>query len=453
MPAQIIEYFTINKLHGHKNIKLEFNEPYKILLSENGQGKTTILKIIDATLNRNIKRLREINFGSIEIKFSRTPTPVSIKKEELEYEWESRAYRHIASKVSQEELSKIIEIITEENNFNTARSKIRQVFSPTQQSKESRASTSLSALPFSAIAIRDLFDEKESLLLDLKKMEFFQCIEENFRLQTLYLPTYRRVEDLLSSLNIDKEKQAQDYIQFGLLDVEEKLESIKKEILTSSNDSMSRINSEILTRLVSGLSVNDDDRSIITTNADSIELVLNRFGRSLSPSDKEKIIKLVKNKLEVKKKKNDTLIYFLSKMYSAFFEQREKDKALSRFSEICTNYFTNKTMSYDATSLNVTITCQESGSPIKFGELSSGEKQIVSLFSKLTLEREKQYFILFDEPELSLSVEWQKLLIKDVLSCESCSMLLAMTHSPFIFSGHTQFTSDLKSYFLTSSQE
>jgi predicted ATP-binding protein involved in virulence len=446
-----IEYFFITELHGHKNIKLEFSEPYKILLSENGQGKTTILKIIDATLNRNIKKLREINFGSIEIKFSNTPTPVSIKKEELEYEWESRAYRHIASKVNQEELSKIIEIITEENNFNTARGKIKQVFPPAQQNKGERSP--LSTLPFSPIAIRDLFDEKESLLLDLKKMEFFKCIEENFRLQTLYLPTYRRVEDLLSSLNIDKEKQAQDYIQFGLIDVEEKLESIKKEILTSSNDSMSRINGEILTRLVSGLSVNDDDRAIITTNSDSIELVLNRFGRSLSLSDKEKIIKLVKNKLEVKKKKNDTLVYFLSKMYSAFFEQREKDKALSRFSEICTNYFTNKKMSYDATSLSVIITCQESGSPIKFGELSSGEKQIVSLFSKLILEREKQYFILFDEPELSLSVEWQKLLIKDVMSCESCAMLLAMTHSPFIFSGHTQFTSDLKSYFLTGPQE
>jgi hypothetical protein len=298
-----IEYFTITELHGHKSIKLEFNDPYKILLSENGQGKTTILKIIDATLNGNIKKLREINFGSITIKFSNIQNPVSIKKHELEYEWESRAYKHIKSKVTQEELTKIIEIIIEETNFNTARAKIRKVLPGTKSEREENSKSSISALPFSPIAIRDLFDEKESLLLDLKKMEFFQCIEENFNLQTLYLPTYRRVEDLLSSLNIDKEKQVEDYIQFGLLDVEEKLESIKKEILTSSNDLMSRINSEILTRLVNGLAVNDDDRSIITSNANSIELVLNRFGRALSPSDKEEIIRLVKNKLEIKKKK------------------------------------------------------------------------------------------------------------------------------------------------------
>ncbi|MFW3898321.1 AAA family ATPase [Pseudomonas mosselii] len=442
--APIIEYFTITKLHGYKNVRLEFDELYKILLSENGQGKTTILKIIDATLNGKITKLREINFGSIEIKFSSAAAPISIMKAEMEYDWESKAYKHISGRVSSDELSKIIDVVMAESKFETVRKKISQIFLPGSSTRPSHID---SRYPFSSIAIRDLFDEKESLLLDLKKMEFFQKIEEHFKLKTLYLPTYRRVEDLLSSLNIDKDKQEQDYIQFGLTDVEEKLESIKKEILTSSNDSMSRINSEILTRLVNGLTVNDQDRSIITSNADYIELVLNRFGRSLSPSDKSKIISLVKNKSEVAKKKNDTLVYFLSKMYSAFFEQREKDKALTRFSEICTKYFKNKTMTYDPTSISVVITSPDSEFPIKFGELSSGEKQIVSLFSKLVLERGNQYFILFDEPELSLSVEWQKLLIKDVIGCESCSMLLAMTHSPFIFSGLTEYTSDLQSYF------
>lgn len=444
--APIIEYFSITKLHGYKSVRLKFEELYKILLSENGEGKTTILKIIDATLNGNITRLREISFDSIEIKFSSASTPISIMKSELEYDWESRAYKHISGRVSSEELSKIIDIVIEERKFETARQKIRQLFASHTSLSSSKSSRIGSIYPFSSIALRDLFGEKESLLLDLRKMEFFQQIEEHFKIKTLYLPTYRRIEDLLSSLNIDKDKQEQDYIQFGLTDVEEKLESIKKEILTSSNDSMSRINSEILTRLVNGLTVNDQDRSIITSNSDCIELVLNRFGRSLSPSDKSKIISLVINGTEVAKKKNDTLVYFLSKMYSAFFEQREKDKALTRFSEICTKYFRNKTMTYDPTSISVIITSSDSGQPIKFGELSSGEKQIVSLFSKLVLERDNQYFILFDEPELSLSVEWQKLLIRDVIDCDSCSMLLVMTHSPFIFSGLTEYTSDLQSY-------
>ena len=69
MHKPIIEYFSIYGMHGHKDISIEFSTPYSILLSENGQGKTTILKIIDATLNGNIKKLRDASFRSIEIKF------------------------------------------------------------------------------------------------------------------------------------------------------------------------------------------------------------------------------------------------------------------------------------------------------------------------------------------------------------------------------------------------
>ncbi|NTX70317.1 ATP-binding protein [Lelliottia amnigena] len=448
-----IEYFFIGNMHGYKDVRLDFYDLYKILLSENGQGKTTILKIIDATLNGNIKKLRDVNFGSVEIKFASSSEPISIMKSDLDYDWESKAYRHVSERVSQEDLSIIIDIIMSESSLNTIRTKIKNYYEINPKSQLSHSVAIRSSLPFSIMAIRDLFEEKESLLLGVKKMDFFQQIEEKFTLKTLYLPTYRRVEDLLSSLNVDKEKQGQDYIQFGLTDVEDKLESIKKEILTSSNDSMSRINSEILNRLINGLTVNDDDRSVIINNSDDIELLLNRFGRSLTPSDKNKIISLVKNKYEVGKKENDTLIYFLSKMYNAFFEQQTKDKALTRFSEVCSKYFKNKKMTYDATSISVVITSLERDEQIKFGELSSGEKQIVSLFSTLILERDSRYFILFDEPELSLSVEWQKILIKDVMECESCSMLLAMTHSPFIFSGLTKYTSDLQSYFLEKEGE
>lgn len=45
-------------------------------------------------------------------------------------------------------------------------------------------------------------------------------------------------------------------------------------------------------------------------------------------------------------------------------------------------------------------------------QLSSGEKQIVSIFSKLYLESDEKSIIIIDEPELSLSLEWQKMLLQ-----------------------------------------
>jgi predicted ATP-binding protein involved in virulence len=66
-------------------------------------------------------------------------------------------------------------------------------------------------------------------------------------------------------------------------------------------------------------------------------------------------------------------------------------------------------------------------------KLSSGEKQIISIFSRLYLEDSSPVAILFDEPELSLSMEWQRKLLQDIVDSDKCIFLLAATHSPFIF--------------------
>lgn len=447
MSSSIIEYFSIYGMHGHKDISIEFSTPYSILLSENGQGKTTILKIIDATLTGNIKKLRDASFRSIEIKFSNVKDPISILKSDLEYEWESRAYEHIRSKTDEETFSTILEIVSKNTSSKNIHSELRELFRNDSQERHPSRN-----YPFSSIALRELIEEKESVALKKQNLGFFKSIKDNFPLKTLYLPTYRRVEDLISSLNLDEGIQGNEHIRFGLSDVEATLESIKKEILTSCNDSMSRINGEILNRLVKGLSLTKEDRELILNNIESLGLVLNRFGKSLSPEDKELITHKVKSPEDFNDAKNEALVYFLSKMYSAFLEQREKDNALSRFSEICSKYFVNKKMTYDETTLEVFITCNETGNYIKFEQLSSGEKQIVSLFSKLMLEKGKGLFVLFDEPELSLSVEWQRQLLPDVIESGSCEMLLAMTHSPFIIANTTDYASDLKSYFIDAAE-
>lgn len=66
-------------------------------------------------------------------------------------------------------------------------------------------------------------------------------------------------------------------------------------------------------------------------------------------------------------------------------------------------------------------------------ELSSGEKQIVSLFSHLTLDDDVSNYIVIDEPELSLSVDWQQRFLEDISQLSTCAFIGAVTHSPFIF--------------------
>lgn len=69
--------------------------------------------------------------------------------------------------------------------------------------------------------------------------------------------------------------------------------------------------------------------------------------------------------------------------------------------------------------------------------MSSGEKQILSIFTKIYLanidDKNKKYWIFYDEPELSLSIEWQTILLPKIIESGRCEFLLAATHSPFIF--------------------
>lgn len=41
--------------------------------------------------------------------------------------------------------------------------------------------------------------------------------------------------------------------------------------------------------------------------------------------------------------------------------------------------------------------------------------------------------ILIDEPELSLSIDWQRMILPDLNAGENVRQVIAITHSPFIF--------------------
>ncbi|MGB7518146.1 MAG: AAA family ATPase [Spirulinaceae cyanobacterium] len=93
-----------------------------------------------------------------------------------------------------------------------------------------------------------------------------------------------------------------------------------------------------------------------------------------------------------------------------------------------------KRVFYDESNIKIYLKSDNSTEPLPLNKLSSGEKQIISIFSKIYLsDVNERFIVLFDEPELSLSMIWQKKLLPDILDSNKCDFLLAVTHSPFIF--------------------
>ncbi|MEG4535365.1 AAA family ATPase [Microcoleus sp. D2_18a_D3] len=158
-----------------------------------------------------------------------------------------------------------------------------------------------------------------------------------------------------------------------------------------------------------------------------------RKSYNISKSDRNKIEKLVSSGEINSDEQYSQLVYFLSKMVGLYEQQKEKDDSINQFATICNEYLNKKRIVYDEAKVEISIIQTRNKNQIDLKNLSSGEKQIISLFSRIYLESSEDFILLFDEPELSLSIEWQKLLLPDILKSGKCKLLLAATHSPFIF--------------------
>ncbi len=67
-----IKKYAIYGLFGYKNLELSFNDSIKILIGENGYGKTTILNSLAYLLKGEYYNLAQIKFERIRIEFDDT---------------------------------------------------------------------------------------------------------------------------------------------------------------------------------------------------------------------------------------------------------------------------------------------------------------------------------------------------------------------------------------------
>lgn len=132
----------------------------------------------------------------------------------------------------------------------------------------------------------------------------------------------------------------------------------------------------------------------------------------------------------------NVLRYFLSRLGSVIDKTKETEAKLQRFVEACNGYLVDssdeKSFVYEPNSMRVTVVNKFTDTVVPLGQLSSGEKQVISMLARLYLYNKKN-LVLIDEPELSLSLDWQRKIIPDMLGSGSIAQLLAITHSPFIF--------------------
>ncbi len=461
-----IKIFRIIGLHNHKNYELRFDENKLILVSDNGSGKTTIVNIFYYFLSKQWNKLLEFNFKSIyciindeEFEFGKNFFNTLIQKD-----------NRINKRFSESTLNKlhnINEFIDTNDLFNLNTFELDLISEKFE-------------IPSRIVReyIFEINEKKESIenhnnVRNLEK-KLNKILSET---KIIYLPTYRRIEKDLVNIfphleqsmrefefnqnrRLSKEENFVELVEFGMNDV---IKKIERRCLQLKNYFYDKLNTNLigsyLDDILNKSYTNFDLENIYRIDSEALTYILKRLDDSvISVEGKKKLKDFVINLQEahhlvsIEDKIN---AHFVWKLFQIYDYQQKEESDINELIDICNEYISNeKSLTYNKDEFKVQINLKNSqlknsrlfdlfisqddkekadkNRLILFKDLSSGEKQIISLFTHLVLS-DKNYYIIIDEPELSLSVIWQERLLSDILNLKKCKGLFAVTHSPFIF--------------------
>ncbi|GGK49412.1 AAA family ATPase [Salinarimonas ramus] len=431
--------FRAEKILGDKNYEMNFTGDTSIIVGPNGSGKSTFLNVFYLFITRQWSRLAEYNFQQVSL--TTNSGKIELHKGDL---FNVDAYAKMSPR-----LKRIY-------NQLAAQKLLPRFLSGNKLTSRERSSLA-ETLEISAIdldSFRRYFAHESEGLFRSQLVRVEQDLEALEIGRVLYLPTYRRIEKDLSSIFPDIEDRFrsrvadsqmtarqggnfQEIISFGMDDIFKLISNHTSTLNSLAKTKSDDAAQEYIRDMVKGAIKEYSVGRIRDMNSAVISEFVSRLDdQLLSTEDKNELRSKIED-LRVKKvgKPNKDMQYlgfFVEKMLNVYIEMQEAERPFNEFVAIINRYLSgNKVVQYR--NYEFSIVDNYSGDNINLSELSSGEKQIVSVFAYLLLREEKGTVVLIDEPELSLSVPWQKTFLPDILATRRCSFVLAVTHSPFVF--------------------
>lgn len=453
--SALIKRLVVRGLHGRVDIDVPFESDISIFMGPNGIGKSTILNILVHFLTQQWDKLGKQPFETVCVTFS-SGIEVSVSHADcLDFSSGEMSPRtaEIASKLSE---SGLLEPFLEGRGLEEVEATRLESQTGLQQRELRLFRASIANLGPSLKAASVLWAAGRE-------------IAANFSHKILYLPTFRRVEQDLSEVlamssmtmrRVRAEIEAgvpsspslhTELVKFGMEDIDRLIKGYSLQIREYSRQQINSLSVSYLTAALKPRQNFNRDFFEGLTDKKISDILARVDDEQLNGGQRKGITDLIKS---LRHRLGGGRLTRSQEHISGYFPMladtheriSSRERPLQQLAEVLNRYVgPTKRASYDATRYEFSISVDSKEIPL--GGLSSGEKQVVSLFATLALSSEKNLLVIVDEPELSLSVLWQEILLSDMMSMHSCSGVIAVTHSPFIYGDHLiSYTKDLGDY-------
>lgn len=469
----LLRAFSIVGLFGYRTVSLSSEYAATILMAKNGAGKTTMLGALDSFLRCQFGRLEGLVFDYIVCELKGVDQPIFLYKRDLDlYLSKCNGNSSVAKIAAQYEIDIADVLFFALWEYSLIKSNLPDLLAHSVFSKVYQHSSQ--TFESAQKLFSDLSSELE--LVESPVIQVKRIVASALKgIEVVYLPTYRRIElslpepeeskykyrrqqSVQSKLGLTRRGLQAGDIQFGLSDISARLRKMNQDILSESNQRYAEISANIIDDLISGAfeqtNPNPDDWPTPT----ELDIFFDRlksgrrefgFGPFYGPFNADRIPDVRKiYSGDIPENSQKFLTYFLGKLNSVIQKTRKTEQVVERFVESCNRYLSaedpttnlgdylpeedDKVLRLDRGTLDISVWRTRLEREIPLDALSSGEKQMISLFSRLYLYPGEK-LILVDEPELSLSLDWQRKILPDILASELCGQVIAITHSPFIF--------------------